>query len=61
MEFELAFYDSAAHRFNHYTTRTQTVSLFFSFPVSQFYTTSHELEKIIIIHELGTVGREKIK
>ena len=23
LEFELAFYDSAVHRFNHYTTRTR--------------------------------------
>ena len=28
LEYELAYYDSAVHRFNHYTTRTPPLFLF---------------------------------
>ena len=27
-EYELAYYDSAVHRFNHYTTRTRRIDLY---------------------------------
>ena len=45
LEYELAYYDSAVHRFNHYTTRT--------LPLIAGAQNSHELKIKIIIIDLA--------
>ena len=53
LEYELAYYDSAVHRFNHYTTRTPR---FYLLKDSRIYNVASVLDIYHGIKILDTVG-----
>ncbi len=57
LEYELAYYDSAVHRFNHYTTRTTPKTVLFD-PIDETLTdiTSNSNDKVLHISQGSRTG-----
>ena len=55
LEYELAYYDSVAHRFNHYTTRTCPTKIWKKYFILKDY--SYYKKKLKICDKLTVIGR----
>ena len=52
LEFELAYYDSAVHRFNHYTTRTPPLSLVMDLIITWSVLKFQKVRQIMLLHDV---------